>query len=183
VYCVAGSEHLYARADGKPFDKSSFHDDPSGHISTFAPYANRAHMYLACHFWDPRGPKLLSADDLRDPQLALRVVADISCDVGGPIDCTLRSTTIAQPIMGYDKATTTECPVGSAGSITVMAVDNLPCELPRDASEAFGRDLVDLVLPNFLGEDPTGMIDRATIVKSGVLTDRFRHLTDYAKGA
>ncbi|MBK7553820.1 MAG: alanine dehydrogenase [Flavobacteriales bacterium] len=182
AYCVVGSEHMYTRADGKPFDKSSFHADPSGHDSTFVQYAHRAHIYLACHFWDPRGPKLLTADELRDPRISLRVIADISCDVGGPIDSTLRSTTIAQPMMGYDKRTATECPVGSPGSITVMAVDNLPCELPRDASEAFGRDLIDHVLPNFLGEDPTGMIDRATIVRKGALTERFLHLVEYAQG-
>lgn len=180
VYCVAGSEAIYERADGKPFDKQAFHRDPSGHRSTFVRFAHRAHIYLACHFWDPRGPKLLSADELRDDRIALRVIADISCDVGGPIDSTLRSTTIAQPMMGYDRTTATECPVGRQGSITVMAVDNLPCELPRDASEAFGRDLVDNVLPCFLGNDPTGMIDRATIVKNGALTERYAYLADYA---
>lgn len=180
VYCVAGSEAIYERVDGKPFDKQAFHRDPSGHRSTFTRFAHRAHIYIACHFWDPRGPKLLSAEELRDERISLRVIADISCDVGGPIDSTLRSTTIAEPMMGYDRATATECPVGKTGSITVMAVDNLPCELPRDASEAFGRDLVDNVLPCFLGNDPTGMIDRATIVKNGVLTERYAYLADYA---
>lgn len=180
VYCVAGSEAIYERVDGKPFDKQVFHRDPSGHRSTFTRFAHRAHIYMACHFWDPRGPKLLSADELRDDRIALRVIADISCDVGGPIDSTLRSTTIAQPMMGYDRATATECQVGKPGSITVMAVDNLPCELPRDASEAFGRDFVDNVLPCFLGNDPTGMIDRATIVKNGALTERYAYLADYA---
>ena len=183
VYCVAGSETIYERVDGKPFDKAAFHADPTGHVSTFARFAHRAHIYLACHFWDPRGPKLLSAEELRDERLTVRVVADISCDVGGPIDSTLRSTTIAQPMLGYDRATATECAVGRSGSITVMAVDNLPCELPRDASEAFGRDLVDHVLPNFLGEDPTGMIDRATIVRNGALTERYAYLAEYAAGA
>ncbi|HRD53560.1 MAG TPA: alanine dehydrogenase, partial [Flavobacteriales bacterium] len=80
------TQDLYERADGAPFDKAAFHGDPSGHRARFLPYARRAHMYLACHFWDPRGPKILSTDDLRDPQRALSVIADISCDVGGPID-------------------------------------------------------------------------------------------------
>ncbi|MEO8066990.1 MAG: NAD(P)-dependent oxidoreductase [Flavobacteriales bacterium] len=183
VYCVAGSEEIYQRVDGKPFDKAAFHADPSGHVSTFARFAHRAHIYMACHFWDPRGPKLLSAADLGDERISLRVIADISCDVGGPIDSTLHSTTIARPFLGYDRASATECTVGQAGSITVMAVDNLPCELPRDASEAFGRDLVDRVLPNFLGEDPTGMIERATIVRKGALTERYAYLSEFAMGA
>src|SRR5690606_15659840 len=129
------------------------------------PYARRAHMYIACHFWDPRGPKILDAELLRDPQLALRVVADISCDIGGPIDSTLRASTIAEPFYGYHPATGQERPAGTPGTITVMAVDNLPCELPRDASEAFGRDLLLHVMPQLTGGDPDGMIARATIAE------------------
>jgi alanine dehydrogenase len=144
------------------------------------PYARQASMFIACHFWDPRGPKILPAAMLRDSALGLRVVADISCDVGGPIDSTLRASTIAEPLFGYDRATGNECAVGAPGSITVMAVDNLPCELPRDASEAFGRDLVDHVIPHLVHADAEGMIDRATIVENGRLRPRFAHLARYA---
>lgn len=180
VYTVLGTRDLYERTDGQPFDKAAFNADPSGHRARFLPYARRAQMYMACHYWDPRGPKILSADDLRDPQLALSVIADVSCDVGGPIDSTLRATTIAEPFMGYDRSSGSEVPVGGPGSITVMAVDNLPCELPRDASEAFGLDLIERVLPSLIRRDEDGMIDRATIVQQGRLTDRFAHLAHYA---
>lgn len=179
VFTVLGSEQLYERVDGKPFDKGAFHTDPSGHRATFLPFARRAHMYIACHFWDPRGPKILSRTDLRDPALSLRVVADISCDVGGPIDSTLRASTITDPLYGYDRETATECSAGREGSITVMAVDNLPCELPRDASSSFGRDLLDNVLPHLLGKDEEGMIARATIARNGRLTERYAYLADY----
>jgi hypothetical protein len=180
VYTVLGSADLYERLDGKPFDKAAFHADPTGHRSRFMAYARRARMYMACHFWDPRGPKILSADDLRDPELTLRVIADISCDVGGPIDSTLRASTIEDPFYGYDPDTGGEVEVGAPGSIAVMAVDNLPCELPRDASDTFGNDLVNRVLPALLGDDPEGMIDRATIVAHGTLTERWAHLAAYA---
>lgn len=180
VYTVLGTHDLYERTDGRPFDKAAFHTDPSGHRARFLPYARRAQLYMACHYWDPRGPKILSAEDLRDPQLGLSVIADISCDVGGPIDSTLRATTIAEPFLGYDKATGEEVKPGAPGSITVMAVDNLPCELPRDASEAFGLDLIERVLPHLIGRDEEGMIDRATIVRAGRLTERFAHLAGYA---
>jgi saccharopine dehydrogenase (NAD+, L-lysine forming) len=183
VYTVLGSSDLYSRLDGRPFDKAAFHADPSGHRSDMLPFANVAHIYMACHFWDPRGPKILSAEDLRTPGMTVKVIADLSCDIGGPIDSTLRSSTIAEPLFGYDIATGQECPTGSPGSITVMSVDNLPCELPRDASKSFGRDLMDRVLPHLVGDDAEGMIARATIATKGALTERYEYLKDYAAGA
>ncbi len=180
VFTVLDSHDIYARDDGKPFDTPAFHADPSGHHSIFLPFARRAHIYIACHFWDARGPKILTAKDLQDPALALRAVADISCDIGGPIDSTLRASTIAEPLYGYNRASGTECAVGTPGSITVMAVDNLPCELPRDSSKTFGRDLMDHVLPHLLGPVDDAMIARATIAKGGKLTERYSYLADYA---
>lgn len=182
VYTVLGSADLYERMDGLPFKKAAFHAEPTGHRARFAPFVRHAHIYMACHFWDPRGPKILTTADLRDPQRVLEVVADISCDVEGPIDSTVRASTIEDPFYGYDPASGTEQPAGTAGTVTVMAVDNLPCELPRDASEAFGRDLIERVLPFLVGTDSEGMIERATIARDGALTQRFAHLADYAKG-
>lgn len=180
VYTVLNTQDLYEREDGQPFSKTAFHADPSGHRSRFMPYARRAQLYLACHFWDPRGPKILSADDLRDPRIALEAIADISCDVGGPIDSTLRATTIADPFYGYDRETGKEVAPATERGIIVMAVDNLPCELPRDASDAFGLDLIERVLPNLIGPDEEGMIERATIMRAGRLMPRFEHLAEYA---
>lgn len=182
VYTVASSGEMYRRDDGAPFDKAAFHKDPRGHHGHFLPFARKADMLIACHFWDPRGPKFLSAEDLRDPELSLQVIADVSCDIGGPIDSTLRASTIAEPLFGYDIGTGTETAVGAPGSITVMSVDNLPCELPRDASKQFGRDLIDHVLPFLIGPDREGMIERATIARDGRLTERFAHLKDYVEG-
>ncbi len=180
TYTVLGTADLYERSGGEPFNKAAFHVDPTGHRSRFLPFARRAHIYMACHFWDPRGPKILTADDLRDPLCSLQVIADISCDIGGPIDSTLRSTTIAEPFFGYDPASGKEVVTGAAGAITVMAVDNLPCELPRDASESFGLDLIERVLPHMAGDDEDGMIARATIASGGRLTTHFEHLAGYA---
>lgn len=183
VYTILGSQDLYVREDGKPFDRGAFHADPRGHRANFLPFAKRAHIYIACHFWDARGPKILTAEDLRDPAIALQVVADISCDIGGPIDSTLRASTIDDPFFGYDRATGHEVPFGTQGSLTVMSVDNLPCELPRDSSKSFGRDLMAHVMPHLTGDDTEGMIDRATIAKEGQLTERYAYLEEYAHGA
>lgn len=180
AYTVLSSEHLYIRDDGKPFDREAFHEDPSGHHAAFLPYARKAQIYIACHFWDARGPKILTADNLREPGISLRVVADISCDIGGPIDSTLRASTIAEPLFGYHIPSGNECAVGAPGSITVMAVDNLPCELPRDSSKSFGRDLLEHVLPQLTGPDPGGMMARATIAKDGKLSPAYAYLADYA---
>ena len=180
VYTALDSEDLYRRDDGTPFDRTAFHKDPAGHHSVFLPYARKAHIYIACHFWDARAPKILTASDLRDKDLLLRAVADISCDIGGPIDSTLRASTIDEPLYGYEISTGKECLVGTPGSITVMAVDNLPCELPRDSSKSFGRDLLERVLPNLTGIDAEGMIQRATIATGGKLTERYAYLAAYA---
>ncbi|NUQ14450.1 MAG: alanine dehydrogenase [Flavobacteriales bacterium] len=180
---VLGTGDLYKRVDGAPFDRHAFHRDPAGHRSDLLPYLHHATVYLACHFWDPRGPKILSHADLRTPGLALRLIADVSCDVDGPIDSTLRASTIDEPYYGYAPSTGGEVAFGAADSISVMAVDNLPCALPRDASEAFAQDLLDRVLPALLGEGDDAMVDRATIVEEGRLTPRFSHLEDYAAEA
>jgi len=182
VYTVVGTSDLYHRKDGRPFDKAAFHADPTGHSANFLPYVRKAQLYVACHFWDPRGPKILSRADLLDPDRRLEVVADISCDINGPIDSTLRASTIAEPFYGYDPKTNLETAAGEPGSVTVMAVDNLPCELPRDASEAFGNDLLTRVFPSLVGNDSEGMIERATMARDGALTERFKHLSSYAQG-
>ena len=180
VYTALGTKDLYRRLDGSPFDRNAFHKDPSGHTAEFMPFARKAAIYMACHFWDPRGPKILDADGLRDPALGIEVIADISCDIGGPIDSTLRASTIAEPFYGYEPISGTEVKAGTEGSITVMAVDNLPCELPRDASEAFGIDLMERVLPDLVNGDASGMVQRATIASNGSLAPQFAHLADYA---
>ncbi len=182
VYTVLGTSDLYVRNDGGAFNKEAFRTDPTGHHAHFAPYAQQAHIYMACHFWDPRGPKILDQALLRDPKLTLQVVADISCDIGGPIDSTLRASSIEAPFYGYDPATDAERPAGTPGTVTVMAVDNLPCELPRDASEAFGRDLLERVMPQLVQGDPEGMIARATIAQNGALLPAFAYLKAYAEG-
>jgi len=108
------------------------------------------------------------------------LIADISCDVSGPIDSTLRASSIAEPFYGYDPHSGKETAVDAAGAVLVMAVDNLPCALPRDASEAFAQDLLDHVLPALLGDGDEAMIERATIASAGRLNDRFEYLADYA---
>ena len=106
-------------------------------------------------------------------------MADISCDVDGPVASTLRASTIADPFYGYDPTTETEVAFNAKNAITVMAVDNLPCELPKDASEGFGDMFLKHVIPSFFNTDDNGILKRAKITENGKLTTRFSYLQNY----
>jgi len=108
------------------------------------------------------------------------VIADVTCDLNGSIPSTTRTSTIDDKFYGYNPITGAIETAFKPGTITVMAIDNLPCELPRDASEGFGKHLLERVMPEMLDNDNSGMIFRATICKAGKLTPRFEYLSDYA---
>ena len=99
-----------------------------------------ADMYIACHFWHPKSPLILTESAVKATDCKIRVVGDISCDVGGPVASTIRSSTIDEPLFGFDPITMSETSYKDESSITCMAVDNLPCELPLDSSEDFGKN-------------------------------------------
>ncbi|MCB0457417.1 MAG: alanine dehydrogenase, partial [Flavobacteriaceae bacterium] len=118
--------------------------------------------------------------DAKKTDFKINFVSDISCDVDGPIASTLRASTIAEPFYGYDPKTESEVPFGTPNSIGVMAVDNLPCELPKDASEGFGDMFLEHVIPAFFNGDVEGILERAKITTAeGNLTERFAYLKSY----
>jgi alanine dehydrogenase len=183
VYCRLDPWHYTVHREKPEFDFDHFVAYPDQYENAFLPYAKLTDLYMACHFWDPDSPVLLSREDLQLPDLQLRVIADISCDIDGPIASTIRPSTIAEPVYGYDPVTGREAtdPFGDQ-VITVMAVDNLPGELPRDASADFGDALVKQVIPCLLEADNEGILERATIVRAGLLTPEFSYLENYLKG-
>jgi alanine dehydrogenase len=174
--------HYTRRRDGSVFDFANFTSHPGLYENAFLPYAFRSDMFFACHYWDPRSPILLTREDLAGGRIPIRVIADISCDIGGPIASTLRASTIADPFYGYDPITGSETGPFEPGSITVMSVDNLPGEMPCDASEDFGNALSAHVLPELLGIRNTGVVERACITENGRLTGTFAFLRDYLEG-
>ncbi len=183
VYTQLEVEDYYGRKDGSPFEKSDFYAYPENYLSTFGKYVSQADMYIPCHFWSNKSPDILTKEDLNKPDRRITVVADISCDVQGPIACTIRSSKIADPIYGYDPSTGEETDFRKENAIAVMAVDNLPCELPLDASEDFGNELMRHVLPALLSEDPDKMIERASETDhEGKLKDDFLYLQNYVHG-
>jgi alanine dehydrogenase len=176
-------EDYYERIDGTPFEKADFYANPHLYRSSFGKYSKIANMYIACHFWSNKSPFILTQENLQEDASKLSVVADVSCDIAGPIACTIRSSKIADPVYGYDPATGQEADWKQPGVIAVMAVDNLPCELPKDASEDFGNELIKSVFPHLFGEDLDDIILRGSETDlNGQLTPLFSYLQDYVDG-
>lgn len=170
------------RKDGKTLPKNDFYKNPSEYNSDFMRYAKVADMYIAGHYWDEDAPFIFSREDAKSPDFNIKVVADISCDINGPVACTIRPSTIANPIYGYNPETEQEDDFTKKDVIAVMAVDNLPCELPNDASVGFGNSFAKYVIPAFFNEDADGVLERALMTKNGKLTERFNYLQDYVDG-
>jgi saccharopine dehydrogenase (NAD+, L-lysine-forming) len=173
-----------ASDDNSEFDRDLFFENPAGFHSTFGRYTTKAQLYLACHFWSSKSPKIFSSEDAKSVDCTLKVIADISCDIAGPIVSTIRPSTIANPLYGFDPQTESETDFMQDGAIGVMAIDNLPCELPRDASKDFGAELIEKVLPHLFGNDDEKIIWRATeTLLSGKLAPHFEYLQDYVEGS
>lgn len=182
VYTHIDVEDYNKRIDSKPFDKKDFYANPNLYTSNFERFSKVADMFMAGHFYGNGAPIILTHDMLKALDCKIKVVADISCDVEGPIACTIRSSTIAEPIYGYLPSQNAEVDPMHPAAIVVMAVDNLPCELPRDASEGFGEMFLEHVIPAFYNNDKDGILENATMTKNGKLTPKFYYLQDYANG-
>ncbi len=183
VYCMIDVMEYNRRKDGKAGDKYEFYKDPSGYESNFMPYAKVSDMFIAGHFYGNGAPYLFTREDARNPDFRINLVSDISCDVDGPVASTLRASTIAEPFYGYDPKTESETSFDAKDAITVMAVDNLPCELPKDASEGFGEMFLENVIPAFFNGDKDGILFRARMTtENGTLAERFEYLQDYVDG-
>ena len=164
------------------YDKYKFYKDPSDYESNFMPYAKETDYFIAGHFYGDGAPYLFTREDAKNPDFRINLVADISCDIDGPVASTIRPSTIADPFYGYNPQTEEEVAFDADGAITVMAVDNLPCELPKDASEGFGETFLTHVIPAFFNNDEDGILERAKMTEAGELTKRYDYLQDYVDG-
>jgi alanine dehydrogenase len=147
-------------------------------------FAEVADMLITGHFYGQGAPYFYTREDARKTKFNINLVADVSCDIDGPIASTLRPSTIADPFYGYDPKTESEVAFDAKDAITVMAVDNLPCELPRDASEGFGEMFSEHVIPAFFNNDRDGILERARMTThDGKLTEHFSYLQSYVNGS
>lgn len=179
VYCQIDVLDYNKRIDGKVLDNYDFYQNPSDYISDFERFTKVSDMYISGHFHANGAPDILTREMLNSPDCKIKIVADVSCDVNGPIACTLKASTIADPLFGYLPSQHIEVPYTHPGAIVVMSVDNLPCELPLDASQGFGVMFTNHVLPAFFNNDKDGILSRSQITESGKLTPRFQYLQDY----
>jgi alanine dehydrogenase len=183
VYCKIDVLDYNKRKNGQVVnDVFDFFNNPQDYESNFMRFAKVTDYYIAGHFYGDGAPFLYTRENVKSPDFNIKVVADISCDVDGPVATTLRASTIANPIYGYDPETELETDFKNENAVVVMAVDNLPCELPQDASEGFGEQFLEHVIPAFFNNDKDGVLHRARITKNGQLTERFKYLQDYVDG-
>jgi alanine dehydrogenase len=180
VVCQVGPQNYVKHTDGRAFDFNNFVQHPEDYHSDFLKYTRVTDVLIAGHFWDPKSPVFFTKEDVEKPDFRISVVGDISCDIGGPIPTTLRATTISDPFYSYSKLKHCEEEAFShPDNITVMSIDNLPGELPRDASGDFGKQLIDHVLDDLFSGIESPMIQRATITSGGRLEPQYRYLGDW----
>jgi alanine dehydrogenase len=170
------------RIDGQVLDFTDFYHNPKEYTSDFEKFTKVSDIFITGHFHANESPAILTREMLQANDCMIKVVADVSCDINGPIACTLRSSTIAEPLYGYLPSEHKEVDVFHPAAIVVMAVDNLPCELPKDASEGFGEMFSQHVIPAFFNGDKDGILKRAKMTENGKLTERFSYLQDYVDG-
>lgn len=180
VFTQLECRHYVGRADGDHFEKRDFYRHPERYLSIFEPYWKVADVMVNGIFWDPRSPAFFSLEDMKRPDFNIAVLADVTCDIApeSSIPSTLRASSIADPVYGFDPVSGQETAPFQPHSVDVMAIDNLPNELPRDASESFGHQFFTHILPEFL-LPKSHLLDRATIAEQGKLTRHFAYLQDY----
>lgn len=181
VYCQLKGQDLYEDKLTGKYSRSGFHENPESYTCKFLPFAEQTDILMNGIYWDKRAPRLFEMGDVAADTFIIKTIADITDDAGGSVPINLGDQTIEEPIYGVDRTTIQKTAPYLEHSIDVMAVGNLPNELPRDASRYFGEQLIKFVLEDMVkGGSP--LIDRATMVKNGKLTDHYSYLHDYAYG-
>ena len=181
-FCAVDANHLVARNDDGAFSWEHFTQNPTAYHSDFMHWARQADVLVCAHFWAPEAPVYLSQENLADPALRIRFIGDITCDIQGSIQSTLRASTHAEPYYDYNPATGQEEPAFSNDSnISVMAVDTCPNALALDTSAYFGDMLMQHVLTPLLKREHSNIIQRATILENGALTPHFAYLQSFAE--
>ena len=180
VFTHLSSVHYVSRKDGATFDKQHFYQYPEAYQSAFAPFASKSDILIHGIYWNSKAPALFTKAEMRLPTFNIKVIADVTCDIApkSSIPSTLKATTIEEPVFGYHPILEAETEPFQADVIDMMTIDNLPNEMPRDASASFGEQFIKHIVHE-LSKDESPMLERATIAKDGKLTPRFAYLQDY----
>ena len=182
-YVQLGVKSYHKTKDGSVFHVQDFYDNPSKFESNFSRFLPHTDLLISAAYWDPSAPRLFESEEMAKPGFKIKVIADITCDINGSIPSTQKASTIDEPLYDYNPlGNSIEPPLSDEKNITVMAIDNLPSELPRDSSQDFGNQLIRQIMPALLIKDEQWIIKRATITKGGELTEYYRYLQDYVEG-
>ena len=180
---IVSCDYNQANDKDKAWDTEDFHAHPEQYHSTFMPYAQVADVLIAGAYWDQRAPKLFTTEQSRGEDFSIRLISDITCDINGSIPSTVKSTNIYDPAYDFNPFTSDiGAPFSDPRNITVMAIDNLPCEIPRNASEDFGNQLIKNVLPDLLKQPYGDLIQRCALTLNGKLGLGFEYLRGYLEG-
>jgi saccharopine dehydrogenase (NAD+, L-lysine-forming) len=181
VYTQLAVKDYAAHPDGREIHKSHFYAHGEEYQSAFSPYAEAATVFINGIFWDGKAPAFFTQEDMQQSNFNIEVIGDVTCDIApaASVPSTLKASTIADPVFGYDPKTGRETAPHADQAIDVMSIDNLPSELPRDASTAFGETFIKKILPEFRKKESI-ILERATICSGGELGPHFGYLSEYA---
>lgn len=180
VYTQLHSKDMFYRDGHEEFDPLDYHLHPQLYRSSFFPFTRAADVFINGIYWDKRIPVFFNREQMEEKDFNIKIIGDITCDIApeASVPSTLFASTIAEPFFGYDPETGTQTDPFNGKSVDIMSIDNLPNELPRDASEDFGNMLMSRVIPRLLKEWST-TINKATIALDGELNEPYRYLSDY----
>mgnify|MGYP002624408130 CR=1 FL=1 len=164
------------------YEREDFHRHPQNYFSRFGEYIQLADILISCHYWDNHAPKVFTSAMMANPRNRIKVVGDVTCDINGGMDCTVRPSTHTAPFYDYNPRKNCEEPfMQDKDNISVMAVDTCPNALPRAASKAFGEMVINEILTPAIRGDYEA-ITNATLTANGGITERFKYLEDFAYG-
>ena len=178
IFCNLETKDYVTNNSSTNFNLEHFINNPQDYSSSALQYLKETDILISAHYWDPSSPKIFENEDLKDLQ-NLKIVGDITCDINGSVPTTIRSTTIEKPNYWIERNSLKEIDKNNDG-IAVMAVDNLPSELPRDSSTEFSEGIINEVLPFLLKEDD-GRILNGTITTDGSFLEKYNYLNDYIR--
>jgi saccharopine dehydrogenase (NAD+, L-lysine forming) len=179
VYTQIDADEIHVNKSGKPFDFQHFFAHPDEYKSNFYRFAQKANVLINCIYWDSRSPRLFEEEDVKKWDFNLRTISDISCDIYGSVPITHRASAISDPIFGYNMQTGEETLPYQCETIDMMTVDNLPNELPRDASKVFSDVMIKTILPKYIQNPNDDVFIRACIAENGKLMPKYSYLQEW----
>lgn len=179
VYVHLKGADLYSHGQTGKYSRQHFHENPQEYKCLFKNYYPHTDILMNGVYWDANIPRLFELEDIQRDDFRIQTISDITDDKNGSVPCNLGDSTIADPVYGVDKKTFQKTAPYTDGSVDIMAVGNLPNELPRDASRYFGEQLIKHVLLDLLNGNSV-LINNATIVKEGKLNRGYEYMKEYA---